>query len=178
MRYAVIENNSVTNIIEAERADALPDLTLMAALDFTAIGDVLVNGALPDKTPPAPNSAEVLAATKESALAQIDAVAEAERGKYITSGSGQAMVYQRKQAEAMAFLSNAEGPFPHLEAEVGITAPTVRDVAETVLAMETQWVQISAMIEATRLSAKAMVRECTTAEAVQPIIANLTWPNA
>ena len=178
MRYAVIENNVVTNIIEADSADALPGITLIEALQYTAIGDVLTNGALPDNTPPEPDPAEVLAATKEAALVQIDTAAEAERGKYITSGSGQAMVYQQKQAEALAFLSEAEGPFPHLEAEVGITAPTVRDVAETVLAMETQWVQISAAIESTRLAAKAVIRTCTTAAEVEQIVRGITWPSA
>ena len=57
--------------------------------------------------------------------AVVDAGAEAERGKYITSGAGQAMTYQQKAAEAKAF-TEAETPdeadYPMLAAEVGITA--------------------------------------------------------
>ena len=50
-RYAVIEDNKVTNIIEAAGPDVLPGVVLMEAPDWTAIGDVLVDGELPGAPP-------------------------------------------------------------------------------------------------------------------------------
>ena len=178
MRYAMIDNNTVTNIIEADGPEALPGLTLLEALPTTDIGDVLIDGQLPQPEPmPEPDPAVMLAAAKEQALVQIDTAAETERAKYITPGSGQAMVYQRKLVEAGAVLSGADGPFPHLEAEIGITAPTLDGVAESVLTMEAQWAQVSAVIEAARLSAKAGIRACTTVEAVDQVLDSLRWSN-
>lgn len=174
MRYAIIENNTVTNIIEAEGPEALPGVTLLAALPTTDIGDVLIDGVLP--LPPIPDPAVVLAAAKDVALIHIDTAAEAERGKYITPGSGQAMVYQVKQAEAHAWQANPSGTYPHLSAEIGITGATLAEVAQTVLAMEAGWTHVSAVIEGTRLAAKAVVRACTTSAEVEQTVAGITWP--
>ena len=51
--------------------------------------------------PPAP----ALTTLKAVACNKIDAAAEASRQKYITSGAGQAMVYQSKASEATQFLA-------------------------------------------------------------------------
>ena len=53
-RYAVIENNQVINIIEAAGPEALPGVVLMEAPDWTAIGDLLVDGRLPAAPEPEP----------------------------------------------------------------------------------------------------------------------------
>ena len=177
MRYAVIENNTVTNIIEASGPNVLPGVTLIEALPTTIIGDVLVLGKLPPPTPkPQPDPAVVLAESKAEALTRIDAAAEAERAKYLTPGAGQAMVYQQKQAEAHAWQANPNGTYPHLTAEIGITGATLEEVAQTVLAMEAGWTQVSSAIEATRLAAKAVVRTCTTPAEVEQTVTGITWP--
>jgi hypothetical protein len=58
-RFAVIEDDKVTNIIVADSADALPGLTLIPAQDDTAIGDIYQDGVF---SKPAPDrKAEILA---------------------------------------------------------------------------------------------------------------------
>lgn len=146
-----------------------------ALLDGQSAGKIIVadDQGRPILADPPPVPLERI---KESAFTRIDTAAEAERAKYITPGSGQAMVYQRKLAEAGALLSGSDGSFPHLEAEVGVTAPTLKAVAEVVLTMEEQWVHISAVLEGTRLIAKSLVRKATTPEEIEQIVAGITWP--
>ncbi len=137
-------------------------------------------GPLPDGamlTAPERDPMEALAAAQESALSRIDAMAEAERAKYITPGSGQALVYQRKLVEAGAALSGDAGPFPHLEAEIGVTAPTLEAVARSILSMEENWVQISAALEGVRLTTKVLVRNSTNVDGIKQVMDSLHWPN-
>ena len=137
-------------------------------------------GPLPDGAmlvAPKRDPMEALTSAQEQALTRIDAAAETERAKYITSGAGQAMVYQQKQAEAHAYTANPSGTYPHLQAEIGITGRTLEEVAQTVLAMEAGWTRVSATIEAARLSAKAAIRACTTVEAVDQVLDSLRWSN-
>lgn len=116
-----------------------------------------------------------LSGLKVALRAQIDAAAEAERGRYITPGSGQAMTYQAKAAEAARFMADAgAGDYPLLAAEVGITGETLTEVAGVVAAAHARWLAIGARIEAARLAAKAAVDVApdeTTARAVTP-----AWP--
>lgn len=68
--YAVIENNKVTNIIEAENASVLPFLDLVLLEDGYGIGDNYVDGVFSDG-----KSLEELKAEKEAKeqeLAEVD----------------------------------------------------------------------------------------------------------
>ncbi|MGO4665161.1 hypothetical protein [Bosea sp. 2RAB26] len=107
----------------------------------------------------------------------IDAAAEAERLKYITPGAGQAMTYQPKADEARR-LADDQAPdpagYPLLSAEVGITASTLADVGEAVMAAYQQWIQIGALIEAARLSAKQAIDAAKTADAARKVEPD--WP--
>lgn len=117
--------------------------------------------------------------TVDELLARIDAEAEAVRAQYITPGSGQAMVYGAKQAEARAYQAAGEpadlADYPLIAAEVGTTAPTAAEIAALWLAMEAQWVQAAAAIEALRLSAKAAVREAAPED--REAAAVVAWPS-
>lgn len=111
--------------------------------------------------------------------AQIDADAEAERRKYITPGSGQAMTYQQKAAEATAYLADTDpvpADYPLLAAEVGITGETIADVAAVVDAHYQAWRLIGAAIEQVRLGGKAAVDAAETAEDAQAAYEAVTWP--
>ncbi|RUX60157.1 hypothetical protein [Mesorhizobium sp. M7A.F.Ca.CA.002.12.1.1] len=97
---------------------------------------------------------------KAAAKLRIDTEAELTRGQFITQGSGQAMAYQQKYLEAVAFLADetiADEEIPAIVGEVGITAPTKYEVAQVVVNMQAMWRQLSARIESLRLGAKTAV---------------------
>lgn len=120
-----------------------------------------------------------LSAIKSSLKGQIDSLAENERLKYITPGAGQAMTYQQKVDEARAF-KNASSPnaadYPVLSSEVGITAETLSEVADVVLAAFAQWQQIGAAIEAVRLGAKRDIDAAADEAAARVIVDTIEWP--
>jgi hypothetical protein len=100
----------------------------------------------------------------------IDAAAEQARARFITSGSGQAMVYQAKTAEAAAWLA-ANSPadltgYPFIAAEVGITMPTAAELVALWQAMEAGWRQAAALIEAARMGGKIAVEQAADFDAV------------
>lgn len=112
--------------------------------------------------------------------ATIDRDAETERLKYITLGQGQAMTYQQKVAEALAFKAAAKpksSDYPILSSEVGITAETIAQVVEIVLAAFAQWQQIGAAIESIRLGAKRDIDAIDDEAAARAIADAIVWPS-
>lgn len=106
-----------------------------------------------------------MAALRLAATQAIDIEAEQERGKYLTLGSGQAMVYDQKRREAEEFISNPEisdGEIPHLVAEAAKNGISKYDQAVIYLTMRQQWLTISPIIETKRLAAKAAVMAAQT----------------
>ncbi len=120
-----------------------------------------------------------LAQSKASLKSAIDTAAEGERRKYITPGSGQAMTYMQKSDEAARFLASTDpdpAAFPLLAAEVGITAPSIGQVAAIVNGAYAQWQVIGAAIEAARLGTKASIDAAETIEAAQAAADAVSWP--
>ncbi len=99
----------------------------------------------------------------------IDARAEVIRLRFITPGSGQAMVYQAKMDEAKRWQANnspAEATadlYPLIAAEVGVTGNAAAAVVQVWSAQEIQWRQLAAQIELIRLTAKAAIETAKTA---------------
>ncbi|MCJ7996052.1 hypothetical protein J5N58_16665 [Rhizobium cremeum] len=109
----------------------------------------------------------------------IDAAAERERMRHVTSGAGQAMTYQRKAEEARACLvatNPVPAEYPMLAAEIGITAATLEGVAQVVNAAYEVWLSIGAQIEAARLSAKNAINAAQTAEEAKAAAEAVVWP--
>lgn len=135
--------------------------------------------------PPAPSPEPepeplTLDQVKAGLKASIDSAAEIERMKYITPGSGQAMTYMQKADEASRYLAASDpvaADYPLLSAEVGVTAPTVGEVAAIVNAAFTQWQQIGAAIEAARLGTKVAIEAATAAEEAQAAADAVAWPS-
>lgn len=103
---------------------------------------------------------DALDQAKISATRMIDENAETIRGRYITLGSGQAMVYQQKQLEAETVSADLEinpSLVPHIAYEAALNQITLLDQAAIVLTMAEQWKMVSAYIEAARLGAKAQI---------------------
>ncbi|WP_323034512.1 hypothetical protein [Pararhodobacter sp.] len=121
-----------------------------------------------------------LAALKADLTAQIDSAAEAERARYITPGSGQAMTYLAKAGEAERLAQDADpdpANYPLLSAEIGITGDTLADVGAVVLTAYTQWQQIGGAIERARLAGKAAVMAAVD-EAGARAAAQVVWPGS
>lgn len=112
---------------------------------------------------------------KEAAKLEVDAAAEAYRLKWITPGSGQAMVYQEKAAQARAVLAGEPGTYPLIEAEIGITGDTAEEVAQIVLATAAQWTTIAAAIEATRLATKRAIDQATSEHQIKQLVEDLSF---
>lgn len=110
--------------------------------------------------------------------AKVDADAEAARLLWITAGSGQALTYEQKRAEAERMATDPTpqpDAYPLLAAEVGITADTLAAVGALVRARAAAWTAIAAQIESLRLQAKAAVMAATNAaEARAAAVVN--WP--
>lgn len=164
----VVVPEDAIKVTEAERE------TLLNAINSGG-GFEIVDGK-PKPVDPQPQTlSEIKAALKQD----VDARAEAERLKYITPGNGQAMTYQQKVAEAQAFKA-ASNPQPSdcpiLSSEVGITADTLDEVANIVLAAFAQWQQIGAMIESIRLGAKRDIDAAQDEAAARAILDAIEWP--
>lgn len=110
---------------------------------------------------------------------EIDQEAESVRKQFITSGSGQAMTYQQKADEALAYHNGPDrNPehYPLLSAEVGITADSLDGVSQVVLASFRLWQGIGAVIESERLRAKKHIDEADTESQARSARAHVAWP--
>ena len=183
-RFARVENKLVVEIIEIPNG-IVPGEDVFTP-EFAATLARCSNGNVSqgwtfdgtkfaETTAPTRDLGEIKAELKSS----VDLSAETERLKYITPGTGQAMTYQQKVAEAQGYKA-ATNPkpadYPILGSEVGITAPTLSEVADTVLTAYRQWQQIGAMIEAIRLGAKRDIEASTTEAAARAVVDSVNWP--
>ncbi|MCX7370937.1 MAG: hypothetical protein NTW56_00605 [Alphaproteobacteria bacterium] len=121
---------------------------------------------LPDQPLPEPVTGTALEALKETLRRGVDSAAETARLRYITPGTGQAMVYLAKEEEARAVLAlqgpPTAGEYPLLEADVSIgAAESVVAAAQTVATLASQWRRVAAEIETIRLGAKAAITAAT-----------------
>jgi len=104
----------------------------------------------------------LLASATQSALQAIDAEAEAARQRHITPGSGQAMVYMAKEADARAFAA-ASYPeanlqdYPWVQAEAQATGLTAPQSADDIINQANAWRVLGATIEHTRRAGKLAV---------------------
>jgi len=122
-----------------------------------------------------------LAEIKARLKAEVDAAAETERLKYITPGAGQAMTYQQKVEEARAFKAAGDpqaSDYPILASEIDITAETLAEVADVVLAAYAQWQQIGAVIESIRLGGKRDIDAAEGETEARAIVDAIIWPSA
>lgn len=100
--------------------------------------------------------------SKAASCAVIDFQAEQIRAGIITPGSGQAMTYLRKEAEARAWLADNTATAPFVEAEATVTGRTIAEVAQIIVSQADAWLIIGPRIEATRIAAKRAVSQAST----------------
>jgi hypothetical protein len=107
---------------------------------------------------------------RAAAIAKIDAAAELERGKYVTLGAGQAMVYWEKerQAELVAATPDINPQIVLLvAAEAERTGSTLLDAAAVILSLAHEWRQVAPVIEQKRMAAKDAVAAANTPAAIE-----------
>jgi len=94
---------------------------------------------------------------RSASLTGIDAQAELVRQSILTPGAGQAMTYQRKEAEARAWSLDNDTTTPFLSAEAGARGMTIANLAAEVVQLADAWVAVGAAIEGLRMGAKAEI---------------------
>lgn len=106
---------------------------------------------------------------------EIDDTAEIYRLNFVTPGSGQALAYATKEAEARSLL--AGGPAgPHLVAEAAVRGVTPEVIAEQVVMRADAWAQMSARIEAERLRVKAAIDAAPNVRVARIAFNSVVWP--
>lgn len=101
-----------------------------------------------------------------SVAGQIDMQAEQARHVFLTPGAGQAMTYQRKEAEARGWINDQETATPFLDAEAAARSVTLADLAVEVVRLADAWTATGAAIEGARMGAKAAVARAGTLGAI------------
>jgi len=125
---------------------------------------------------------------KSEGSARIDSAAERARLKYITTGSGQALVYDLKRNELLAYdkvISDGGSPiainYPLMNERAARKGVTLDAVATEWRAKVTEWIAIAAQIEGLREGAKDAidaVADTPTAESeIEFIVNGITWPS-
>ena len=182
---AIQPPSDIWYIMDVRVEDFLYPLEYYTIKNFQAVLDI------PSDLEPIP---EVVAAqleeAKAAAIVIIDTQAEDTRSPFITPGFGQTMAYEKKAKEADKFLKQwNEDPesittltptelytqWPHIVAEVGITADTPYLVAYSIYMMELQWQYVSAYIEQVRLSTKNQIKVAPDKATVKNILDSVSW---
>lgn len=110
---------------------------------------------------------------RADAIRRIDEDAERTRCLFLTPGAGQALTYQRKEAEANAYAADGtEGPF--LTAEAAARGITIAELAAEIRSQVDAWVLIGAEIEGRRMGAKAAVAAAPSVPAITAA-ADIDW---
>lgn len=118
-----------------------------------------------------------LAPLKRAMTDGVNARAEALRNIYLTPGSGQAITYTRKEAEARAWSDGADpASFPFLTAEAAATGASIADVAALVIAQADAWVTVGAAIEGRRRGLVVAIDASADAAELQAIDITAGWP--
>lgn len=116
-----------------------------------------------------------LAPIRLQAAAAIDAAAEACRGRFITLGSGQAMVYAQKEKEAEMVSADPEVNqylVPHVVREAERYGISLLDAATAILIKANEWRNLSPYIEDPRLAAKEQLELARNPAEIEAIVAS------
>jgi len=117
---------------------------------------------------------------KSALLTQVDDDAERERLRYITSGSGKAMSYQEKLAEARLVLDDPMNVSPDLvpilAAEAEARGISLEAAAALVHTTYLAFKSIEAQINATSVLAKAAISSASDAASAKAAYEAVQWP--
>lgn len=109
-------------------------------------------------------------AQRKRAIGEINAICGEMRKLFVTSIPGQEMIYIVKENEARSCVA-AETPdpfdYPFISQEIGITAPTLYEVAQVILNMAASYRVIGGHIEHVRLGRIAGIEAADTLAAIR-----------
>jgi hypothetical protein len=116
--------------------------------------------------------------TKAQVIAAIDDAAERERLKYITPGSGQALVYEAKKAEVARWNSSnaSEASFPWAKGRADRLGVSVLEVIATWEAQAGAWATVGIAIENVREAAKEAAAATKDDDAAMAVLDAIEWP--
>lgn len=108
--------------------------------------------------------------TVDTAIGQI-------RLAYITEIPGQQMVYQSKEAEALAYEQDLDDPkdmikYPYIASEATALGVSTDTVATTYLDLSAQWRTVGVQLEALRIATKTSITAAESVEEVESTMAN------
>jgi len=102
---------------------------------------------------------------RAEAKGDVDREAEQARLRFITWGTGQAMVYSEKSDEATDFVAagypSDVSSYPFIQAEMNALGKTAAEVADGILVQKSAWIAIGAAIEEARLKGKRDIDDAT-----------------
>lgn len=120
---------------------------------------------------------ETIERTKEMLRAGASRNAEEARNRFLTPGSGQAITYTRKEAEARAWSADADpANFPFLAAEAAATNTPLAELVAIVIAQADAWVAVGSAIEARRRGLLVAIDGATTRAQLDAIDITAGWP--
>ena len=99
------------------------------------------------------------------------------RSLYITDISGQEMIYTMKRDEAVAYLNDSDpilSDYPLISAEIGVTATTAYEVAQTYINMSAIFTQALSALENIRLIAVSTIEDATEKTGVDTALDNFS----
>lgn len=98
---------------------------------------------------------------KSAAKHRVDIAAEHARKRYLTFGSGQAITYIRKEAEAQAYKDarypSIKSNYPWIKAEMDATGNTGQECADDILTQASAWLSVGTKIEKIRRLGKLSI---------------------
>ena len=120
---------------------------------------------------------------RSQAMIDIDSQAEMARSYFITSGSGQSMVYISKMIEAEKFKVEIDGgitpnpeDFPLMNGRAKRLNLTLLQVSEEWKQKSKEWLEVAAEIEDLREEAKEKIKSASLSLDIQTTMDNITWP--
>jgi hypothetical protein len=127
-------------------------------------------------------AAPALASVKAQLKAQIDSAAEGQRSRYITAGSGMALVYEAKRTEVSRWRSLGDpinpgaDAFPWAADRAERLDKKIADVLAEWAAQADAWLRVGIALESIREAANEDVQAATTTEEAQAVFAAIIWP--
>lgn len=120
-----------------------------------------------------------LVSVQKTLSQRIDADAEKQMEKYVSTGPHLTMIYAEKAMEARnckAEVSPVKEDYPLLASTIGIDGKNVQEVSDTVLNAHAEWVERASSVETVRIKTKMSISAAKNVDEAEKIYADTVWP--
>lgn len=166
MKYVVIQNEKITQILDLEPAFVPADAVVIS---YDGLGSDLVyfGGVVSEKVAETISVPPVdLVTYKENLKNDLDVVAGQVRGRYITTVPGQAETYMEKAEQAIEYAAKNypadDTPYPLVRAQANATGMTSQQAADSIIQTRSMWIGAASQIEEHRIRGKINIAATTT----------------